>query len=182
MPLPVVPPEDMGSQIQYLAQLVKDTVAKVEIQAEEVAEKDRFRQKLQELFNTALGSAFAAYQVSLSLQGFGSLSSGFAARGADLDIAVILSRKSGLGASIKSQLHREIPRVLEKTALESNMGARLLTRTRVPILKVCESPTMELYDALCEERRKWEELPDEEKFSAAQSTGSGERRAAEERC
>ena len=49
----------------------------------------------------------------------------------------------------------EIPRLLEKTLLDLGYGARLLTRTRVPIIRFCEQPTPELLEALLENRAKW---------------------------
>ena len=49
----------------------------------------------------------------------------------------------------------EVPRLLEKTLLDLGYGARLLTRTRVPIIRFCEQPTPELLEALIENRAKW---------------------------
>ncbi len=49
-----------------------------------------------------------------------------------------------------------IPRLIEKAFLEIGLGARLLTRTRVPIIKVCERPPEKLLKDLREERHKWE--------------------------
>lgn len=50
----------------------------------------------------------------------------------------------------------EIPRLIEKAFLTHGLGARLLTRTRVPIIKVCEKPTESLMRDLLETREKWE--------------------------
>ncbi|WYZ45085.1 hypothetical protein EsH8_VIII_000401 [Colletotrichum jinshuiense] len=49
-----------------------------------------------------------------------------------------------------------IPRLIEKAFLELGLGARLLTRTRVPIIKLCEKPPERLRLDLLEEREKWE--------------------------
>jgi terminal uridylyltransferase len=42
----------------------------------------------------------------------------------------------------------EVARILEDTLLEMGIGARLLTKTRVPIMRICERPTMELLTSL----------------------------------
>ena len=60
---------------------------------------------------------------------------------------------------------RDFPRIAELALLRAGFGARLLTRTRVPILKVCECPSRELYSALMEEREKWDELPGDQKHA-----------------
>ncbi|TWU78915.1 hypothetical protein ED733_007897 [Metarhizium rileyi] len=50
-----------------------------------------------------------------------------------------------------------IPRLLERAFLDAGFGARLLSRTRVPIIKLCEKPPEELRQALIFERLKWEQ-------------------------
>jgi predicted nucleotidyltransferase len=90
---------------------------------------------------------------TISLVGFGSLASGFATPGSDMDLAIMPTWKDPLNAQ-KIEIDRDIPRLLEKAVLECRMGGRLLTRTRVPILKVCQQPSEELYNALYEERKK----------------------------
>ncbi|EOO03754.1 putative caffeine-induced death protein 1 protein [Phaeoacremonium minimum UCRPA7] len=55
-----------------------------------------------------------------------------------------------------------IPRVIEKAFLDVGLGARLLTRTRVPIIKLCEKPPEKLLHDLREERLKWEKGLDDD--------------------
>jgi terminal uridylyltransferase len=55
-----------------------------------------------------------------------------------------------------------IPRLIEKALLDAGIGARLLTRTRVPIIKLCEHPPEALYGDLLVQREKWEKGLDNE--------------------
>ncbi|XP_044717807.1 cid1 family poly A polymerase domain-containing protein [Hirsutella rhossiliensis] len=60
-----------------------------------------------------------------------------------------------------------IPRLLEKAFLDAGLGARLLSRTRVPIIKLCEEPPESLRQALLAEREKWENGVENEAPEAA---------------
>jgi len=103
----------------------------------------------------------------LSLQCFGSISSGFATAASDVDLALVIQNELIDGQDHAADLNREeIARVLERALLDAGFGARLLAKTRVPILKVCEKPTQPLYEALCEEHEKWNELPENQKYVA----------------
>lgn len=68
-----------------------------------------------------------------------------------MDLALVCPSLTPDPASADS----EVPRLLEKTLLNLGYGARLLTRTRVPIIRFCEQPTPELLKALLENRAKW---------------------------
>lgn len=59
----------------------------------------------------------------------------------------------------------KVQRLLEKSLLDHGIGAHLLSKTRVPIIKVCEKPSPELYAALKEERQKWDDLSEDEKWA-----------------
>ncbi|KAJ9129822.1 Poly(A) RNA polymerase protein cid1 [Pleurostoma richardsiae] len=56
-----------------------------------------------------------------------------------------------------------IPRLVEKAFLDMGYGARLLTKTRVPIIKLCEKPPEKLRQGLLEERAKWEKGVDDDR-------------------
>lgn len=60
-----------------------------------------------------------------------------------------------------------IPRLLEKAFLDAGLGARLLSRTRIPIIKLCEDPPEYLRQALLAERERWEKGVENEAQEAA---------------
>src|SRR5207247_1138111 len=70
----------------------------------------------------------------------------------DMDLALL----SPLSEPPPSSPESLIPRVIEKKLLDLGFGARLLTKTRVPIIKLCEMPTEDLLKRLLQERDKWE--------------------------
>jgi len=113
--------------------------------------KDVFRLKLERVCRIALASEGMPSE-SLSLICFGSLASGFGMPGCDMDLALAISTPLP-----------DMPRLLEKSLLNAGIGARLLTRTRVPIIKVCEQPSDELYNALTQSRGTWDALSPEER-------------------
>ena len=80
------------------------------------------------------------------------MSSGFATKASDMDLALLTPHSTPPADSPESR----IPRILERKLLDAGYGARLLTRTRVPIIKLCEKPTVKLRTDLLEERAKWE--------------------------
>lgn len=151
------------TEANYLNNLASLEVPKAEITEEELEEKEAFRKHLESICREALVRSDEGSVVTIDLVGFGSLASGFATPGSDMDLAVI-PKWQGPCRSHET-FEREVPRILEKAVLDAKMGGRLLTRTRVPILKVCQHPTEELYKALADERQKWDSLPDEEKYN-----------------
>ncbi|KAF2178787.1 PAP/OAS1 substrate-binding domain-containing protein [Zopfia rhizophila CBS 207.26] len=154
--------ENPVMQIQYLDHIASLEVPKVEITPAELAEKEAFRSYLEEICKKALVEGYSGDIATISLVGFGSLSSGFATPGSDMDLAIVPTWKDPSKES--TQIDRDIPRLLERAVLDSELGGRLLTKTRVPILKVCQKPNEELYKALYEERKKWDELPEKERY------------------
>jgi terminal uridylyltransferase len=158
------PMENPLFQVHHLDQLALQEIPKVEITMPELEEKEAFRNYLEELCQKALSENYTGDIATISLVGFGSLASGFATPGSDMDLAVVPGWKDSSKAH-EVDIDQEIPRLLEKAVLDAHMGARLLTRTRVPILKVCQKPSDELFQALSEERRKWDELSEEEKYA-----------------
>lgn len=89
---------------------------------------------------------------SVELRCFGSLSSGFATKASDLDLGLV----SPLSKFPPDAPGSPIPRLIEKAFLEAGLGARLLSRTRVPIIKLCELPPENLLKGLLQARMKWE--------------------------
>ncbi|KAF2262444.1 hypothetical protein CC78DRAFT_534774 [Lojkania enalia] len=157
-------PGDPFAQSKHLDQLAALKVPKVEITPVELEEKEAFRKELEQICKDALAKGYTGDIETVNLVGYGSLASGFATSGSDMDLALVPVWKDL--ARSEDEIPKEIPRLLEKAMLDAKMGGRLLTRTRVPILKVCQSPTEELYQALSDERKKWDELSEEEKYPA----------------
>ncbi|CBY00002.1 hypothetical protein IAQ61_002785 [Plenodomus lingam] len=157
------PRENPIAQIEHMDNLAAQEIPKAEMSLSELEEKEAFRKRLEDVMQQAIAEHYKGDIATISLVGFGSLASGFAMPGSDMDLAVVPEWKSSV-PSHRTGIDRELPRLLERAVLDVKMGGRLLTRTRVPILKVCELPTEELYTALCEERQKWDELSEEEKY------------------
>ncbi|KAF1974771.1 PAP/OAS1 substrate-binding domain-containing protein [Bimuria novae-zelandiae CBS 107.79] len=155
---------DPLSQVDYLNHLASQEVPKAEITREELEEKETFRQHLEDVCHKAFTDKYTGDIASIKLVMFGSLASEFATPASDMDLAIVPEWKDPTKAQ-GTVIERDVPRLLERAILDAKMGGRLLTRTRVPILKVCEKPTEELYNALVEERCKWDELPEEEQYS-----------------
>jgi len=163
-------PELIASQSSFLESLVQAVVPRVGVEDAEIAAKEAFRANVEQACREsiaryeqeAVGNAKFAPQ-SVQLRCFGSMASGFATKASDMDLALLSPQSKIPPESSESS----IPRILEKTLLDMGYGARLLTRTRVPIIKLCQRPTERLRADLLQERLKWEngfdvENPDED--------------------
>jgi terminal uridylyltransferase len=148
------------AQCEHLDQLAAAEIPPVEMSAEELSSKEALREKLELICQGAMKSSYPDLQSTIHLQCYGSLVSGFATKGSDVDMTI---RWSGPSPE-DNRFLAELPRILERAILDAGHGARLLSKTRVPILKICERPTEDLFNALNEERQKWEGLADEEKY------------------
>jgi len=157
------PRENPALQVEHLDSLAALEIPKAEMPVSELEEKEAFKRKLECIMRQAFTANYTGDIATISLVGFGSLASGFAMPGSDMDLAVVPEWKDPAKID-QVVIDRGIPRLLERAVLDAKMGGRLLTRTRVPILKVCERPTEDLYSALYEERRKWDGLSEEEKY------------------
>jgi terminal uridylyltransferase len=149
------------AQVDFLERLAADEISKAEMSLEELDEKEKFRLSLQQICRDAVVQYELEHDknfnaASVSLKCFGSLSTGFATHSSDMDLALVSPHSQPDMSSPESM----IPRLLEKALLDAGYGARLLTRTRVPIIKLCEKPTPKLRTALVKERLKWEEIKD----------------------
>ncbi|KAI7087916.1 PAP/OAS1 substrate-binding domain-containing protein [Hortaea werneckii] len=154
--------EDQARQSQYLERVADEQVPMVEMTQAERDEKENFRIKLQAAIDQVCAAGLERLP-SVSLQCFGSFKSGFASAGSDMDLVIVLPDEAPLDAHF-SLLEDDLPRLLERHLLQLGHGARLLSRTRVPIIKICENPDPSLLDKLREEREKWDLLPKEMKY------------------
>jgi terminal uridylyltransferase len=158
-----MPRENPHLQIVHLDEMAAEEIPKVEMSKSELEEKEAFRQQLETIMQEAFAKEYSGDIATISLVGFGSMASGFGLPGSDMDLAIVPGWKDPARAN-EIGIDRDIPRLLERAVLDAKLGGRLLTRTRVPILKICQTPTEELYTALAEERQKWNDLPEEDKY------------------
>lgn len=152
-----LPHPDINAQNAFVHKIGEVVYAEAKASPEELQEKENLRLLLRNICVQAVSEheraqnpKFRSDKVDLAC--FGSLRSGFATRGSDMDLALVSPCSSPDPASAES----DIPRLLEKVLLDLGYGARLLTKTRVPIIRFCETPTAELLEALHKNRAKWE--------------------------
>lgn len=152
-------PEDLEAQVNLLERLSAEILANAEIEMSQITEKENFRLLIEDACRVAIAqhenmsngrSDFPA--LSVQLRCFGSLASGFATKSSDMDLGLL----SPYSYPQPDAPGSPIPRVIEKFFLDMGLGARLLSKTRVPIIKVCQQPPSKLYADLLEERAKWE--------------------------
>jgi terminal uridylyltransferase len=127
-------------------------------------EKEAFRLELENVAQTAISEYAESHSTpvdpkKVKLKCYGSLASGFAVQGSDLDLLLMFPKEPEYVGDVAADSRR----LLEKAFLDAGYGARLLTNTRVPILRVCQKPTPELLESLRKNRVEWEQ---EEKAAA----------------
>lgn len=134
--------------------------ADAEIDNNSLMEKEMFRTRVEQLCREVIFKyEFEQHGLrdfpagTVELKCFGSLASGFATKASDMDLA-LTSPYSPVQPDAPGS---PIPRLMERALLEVGLGARLLTRTRVPIIKVCQNPPEKLRADLISERMKWEQ-------------------------
>ncbi|KAK8252866.1 hypothetical protein HDK77DRAFT_371669 [Phyllosticta capitalensis] len=147
-----------STQSNYLGQLAAAAFSGSAMTDSELNEKLDFVNRLQKICQTEISNVPNVPQ--LEFKCFGSIGTGFVTKGSDIDLAVIAHNDEDTEAARKYG-----PRALEKIFLDNGFGARLLTNTRVPIIKFCEKPSPELLENLRAERQKWDDLPEEEKMA-----------------
>ena len=124
-------------QIDYLDVLATREVANAEITKEDLAEHVSLRLHLEEICRKAVaGFDQGIVPESVELKCFGSLSTTFATKSSDMDLMLVSPQSKPELSSPES----EIPRLIEKVLLDAGHGAKLLTKTRVPIIKFYEKP------------------------------------------
>ncbi|PHH60828.1 hypothetical protein CDD81_1125 [Ophiocordyceps australis] len=158
-------PQEISHQAALLENLYHEHVSGSEIEVSEIAEKEAFRQRIESICRGVItrhehvDNGTAEFTpLSVDLRCFGSLSSGFATKSSDMDLGLL----SPLSKIQPDAAGSPIPRLLEKALLDAGFGARLLSRTRVPIIKLCERPSAALHRALLMEHQKWETGVDSE--------------------
>ena len=141
-------------QIQFLQHSLQKELPALQMAQSEVSEKEAFRVRLSQICENTVNESKGLLS-SIDLVCFGSVSSGFATAESDMDMAIV--PRAVVKPSQTALSKDGLPRALEHALLTEGIGARLLTKTRVPILKICESPNPELLTALKNARRDWEE-------------------------
>ncbi|KAL7933565.1 hypothetical protein V8C35DRAFT_304762 [Trichoderma chlorosporum] len=166
----LIKPEELANQARLLDMLCHQVLVHSEIDRSEIAEKEAFRQRIEHICREVITQFEEQQDVnnrvppySVELKCFGSLSSGFATKASDLDLGLV----SPLSKVPPDAPGSPIPRLIEKAFLQAGLGARLLSRTRVPIIKICELPPEDLFKGLLEAREKWELGVDKETQSGA---------------
>ena len=151
------------TQVAYLWNMAQFQIAQSEISREEFLEKQALRQSLEKVCRDAVleyelnRDRDGAFEPdSVELRCFGSLSTTFATKSSDMDLVLV----SPMSTPETSSPDSDIPRLIEKALLDLGYGARLLTRTRVPIIRFCEKPSPELATLLLAERTKYEKERD----------------------
>ncbi|RVX68806.1 hypothetical protein B0A52_07692 [Exophiala mesophila] len=158
-------------QSDYLMAVGRKPYLANKLQREESIAKDEFRLELERVAIDALTTKYPGLDASkIKLKCYGSLANGFGLAGCDMDLLLSLPDYPDYKAPItthegtipdhvaiqdqsdtdaeKSSFKSEVQRVLEKAFLDRGYGARLLTKTRVPILRMCQSPSAELLQNL----------------------------------
>ncbi|KAJ8129263.1 hypothetical protein O1611_g4368 [Lasiodiplodia mahajangana] len=159
-------PEQLANQSAFLDRICHQIVMGAEIGPDEIAEKEKFRRHVEAICRHVVAChEFEANGIrefqpeTIELKCFGSLASGFATKAADMDLG-LLSPMSRLSPDSPES---PIPRLIEGALLSAGFGARLLTKTRVPIIKLCENPDAALRQNLLGARIKWENGVEEER-------------------
>jgi terminal uridylyltransferase len=156
---PQTSPEQVATEAEFLNNLVQNYLPSVGVDDAEINEKEHFRADVEKVCQEVI-TKFQYEELnnknffphSVQLRCFGSMASGFATKASDMDLALLAPQSKFLFETAESP----IPRLIEKALLERGWGARLLTRTRVPIIKLCQKPPKKLIDDLLEEHMKWE--------------------------
>lgn len=151
--------DNLEAQVALLEQVASSILAHAEIGHSQIQEKEQFRLLIEDACRVVVEryekeangqSEFPA--MSVQLRCFGSMAAGFATKASDMDLGLL----SPFSHPQPEDSDSQIPRLVEKVFLDMGLGARLLTKTRVPIIKVCQRPPAGLYADLLKERAKWE--------------------------
>ncbi|KAK5680236.1 hypothetical protein LTS10_007163 [Elasticomyces elasticus] len=165
--------EQHARQSQYLDHTASIEIPAVAMSAAERSEKETFRIRLERIVHEVC-AANPDRLPRVSLESFGSFRSGFANAGSDMDLVIVLPDGSPITGGAAGLHEDDLPRALERKLLDLGFGARLLTRTRVPIIKICEVPGVSLLDKLREEREKWDGMESERKYPHLHPEGGEE--------
>lgn len=160
------PRDQIYKQIESLHTLGRTANAEHKFTLEEFNDKEHFRQILEQIARHAVGANYPGLPVDqLHLRCYGSIANGFALKNCDMDLMLSLPEYKDLEAAGvipssdgtgEQQFKADIQRILEKAFLDHGYGSRLIAQTRVPILKLCQTPPPWLMQNLQAERAKWE--------------------------
>lgn len=138
-------------QSDQLDRIARALVAAVAIDEHEARLKEFWRVLLECACRTAIvswtlehGGAEGFDPERVELRCFGSVATGFALKNSDLDLMLLSPTSQPRILSVASHLAR----VLEKDFLDYGWGAKLLAKTRVPVIKICEEPSAGLLQSL----------------------------------
>ncbi|KAL9109964.1 MAG: hypothetical protein Q9227_005487 [Pyrenula ochraceoflavens] len=151
------PNEASVIQTEYLTSVIAKQKEQI-MTSKELQEKENLRKKLERVLHSMLAE-YAVDNVlpfdpkDVKLKTYGSLASGFAVKGSDIDLLLYFPQDKGPIGPIE-QLSR---RMFEKRLLDMGFGARLLTETRVPIMQVCQDPPEDLLFRLRRYRQEWDD-------------------------
>ena len=138
---------NLAVQTTYLHDVVSREL-QGSITPKEMKNNESFRKKLerilQDMFREWAKDNVTVNPAHVKLKCYGSMANGFAVAGSDMDLLLMFPKDEGPIGSMES----DCGRMFEKRLLDEGIGARLLTKTRVPILRVCQSPGQELLEAL----------------------------------
>lgn len=174
-------------QSDYLNSVGRKAHATHKLTRDESLAKESFRRELEKVAQDALQSQYPDFDIeNVRLKCYGSLANGFALAGCDMDLLLSLpswskeqqpatlskqsdQQQEGASKNEDEELafNMEVRRLLENAYLDKGYGARLLTNTRVPILRICQSPNATLLSNLRENRAAREESSFETPAAAA---------------
>ena len=140
-------PPNVWLQIRYLNDICNRELQH-SISAKELKNHENFRRKLERILQDLIRE-WAKDNVTVNpghvkLRCYGSMANGFAVPGSDMDLLLMFPKDEGPIGEIETESRR----MFEKALLEKGIGARLLTKTRVPILRVCQYPGQDLLNSL----------------------------------
>lgn len=137
-------------QADFLNSLAAREIPIAEMNSDELAEKEVLRLLLETICQKTVAID------GVELKCFGSLSTTFATKGSDMDLVLLSPRSKPELSSSESN----VPRLIERALLDLGYGAKLLTKTRIPIIKFYEKPTPEVLASLLADRQKYEDEKD----------------------
>ncbi|KAK5101672.1 hypothetical protein LTS08_004130 [Lithohypha guttulata] len=144
----------MMEQVDYIG-VVASRGATNMLSREEINAKRDFTQRLHSLAKNVVYDRLdpvTSSRPEVRLEPYGSLANSFGTTGCDVDLLLTIQYQPSQYAEVTD----ETKRGLEKALLDQGIGARLLTNTRIPILRVCERPSNELLRNLRQHRANWE--------------------------
>ena len=164
---------NIQTQINYIDQIARLKIPEVQMSTAECDEKQILKERLNEICRKVVCAHELEYNSefpvqSVELKSFGSLSIGFATKDSDMDLVLVSPESKPSLSSPESKIPAKIEEVLQ----ELGYGARLLTKTRVPIIKFCEKPGTELAAHLRLTRFCWDR--DREEGVSQAERGSSE--------